>query len=63
MNYISFCFASLLLKENSELNYELDLVWDKATELGEAFKKSHFNNPNRPLLDCINEYLLDYINA
>jgi arginine/lysine/ornithine decarboxylase len=51
--YGVFCIA-IQLEQNHR---ELDVLWDKALKLYDEFKNSEFNNPEKPELECINEFL------
>ena len=56
MSYTAFCIAALLLRQNSQMYNNLDLVFTDVNKLEIDFNNSTFNDPNRSLLDCINEY-------
>ena len=52
-SYGIFCIASQLLNQDSDL----DVVWEKATNLYIDFLSSKFNDVNKSELDCINNFL------
>jgi hypothetical protein len=56
ISYTAFCIAALLLRQNSQMYNNLDLVFTDVNKLEIDFNNSTFNDPNRSLLDCINEY-------
>ena len=59
IDYIAFVLAYDLMHDDfAESEHgECDLVYEKCLEIAKDFYKSEFNNPNRDLYSCLEEYV------